>query len=58
MTRCIHCTRCVRFSTEIAGVPVLGLTGRGNKLKLDYILMKILIQNYLVILLIYVQLVH
>jgi len=30
MTRCIHCTRCVRFATEIAGVPVLGTTGRGN----------------------------
>jgi len=30
MTRCIHCTRCVRFATEVAGVPVLGTTGRGN----------------------------
>ncbi|CAG9460453.1 unnamed protein product [Pedinophyceae sp. YPF-701] len=30
MTRCIHCTRCVRFSTEIAGVPELGVTGRGK----------------------------
>ncbi len=30
MTRCIHCTRCVRFATEIAGVPELGLTGRGE----------------------------
>jgi len=30
MTRCIHCTRCIRFATEIAGVPVLGTTGRGN----------------------------
>ncbi|PRP78642.1 NADH dehydrogenase subunit 11 [Planoprotostelium fungivorum] len=30
MTRCIHCTRCVRFATEIAKVPVLGTTGRGN----------------------------
>jgi len=30
MTRCIHCTRCVRYATEIAGVPVLGTTGRGN----------------------------
>src|SRR5215211_6106848 len=26
MTRCIHCTRCVRFSTEIAGMPELGAT--------------------------------
>jgi NADH dehydrogenase (ubiquinone) Fe-S protein 1 len=30
MTRCIHCTRCVRFSTEIAGVPELGTLGRGT----------------------------
>lgn len=30
MTRCIHCTRCVRFATEVAGVPVLGTSGRGN----------------------------
>ena len=30
MTRCIHCTRCVRFVTEVAGVPELGLLGRGE----------------------------
>lgn len=30
MTRCIHCTRCVRFATEIAGVFDLGVFGRGN----------------------------
>ncbi len=30
MTRCIHCTRCVRFGTEIAGVRELGMTGRGE----------------------------
>ena len=30
MTRCIHCTRCVRFATEVAGVPELGATGRGE----------------------------
>jgi NADH-quinone oxidoreductase subunit G len=30
MTRCIHCTRCVRFATEIAGVPDLGAIGRGE----------------------------
>ncbi len=30
MTRCIHCTRCVRFTTEIAGITELGLTGRGE----------------------------
>ncbi|MBT7583006.1 MAG: NADH-quinone oxidoreductase subunit G, partial [Kordiimonadaceae bacterium] len=30
MTRCIHCTRCVRFADEIAGVPSLGAIGRGE----------------------------
>ena len=34
MTRCIHCTRCVRFSEEIAGLPELGSTGRGENLKI------------------------
>jgi NADH dehydrogenase (ubiquinone) Fe-S protein 1 len=29
MTRCIHCTRCIRFSSEIAGVEILGIFGRG-----------------------------
>jgi NADH-quinone oxidoreductase subunit G len=33
MTRCIHCTRCIRFATEIAGVPVLGATGRGENME-------------------------
>ena len=30
MTRCIHCTRCVRFTTEVAGIAELGLIGRGE----------------------------
>src|SRR5205814_2223074 len=30
MTRCIHCTRCVRFGQEIAGVMELGMVGRGE----------------------------
>jgi len=34
MTRCIHCTRCVRFATEIAGVPDLGSTGRGENIEI------------------------
>ncbi len=33
MTRCIHCTRCIRFSSEIAGVPELGATGRGEHME-------------------------
>ncbi len=34
MTRCIHCTRCVRFATEIAGVPELGAIGRGEDMQI------------------------
>jgi len=34
MTRCIQCTRCVRFATEVAGVEVLGATGRGEHLEI------------------------
>jgi NADH-quinone oxidoreductase subunit G len=34
MTRCIHCTRCVRFSTEIAGTMELGGMGRGENLSI------------------------
>lgn len=34
MTRCIHCTRCIRFSTEVAGVTDLGATGRGNHMEI------------------------
>src|SRR6187431_3070994 len=30
MTRCIHCTRCVRFTAEVAGYPELGTTNRGE----------------------------
>ena len=33
MTRCIHCTRCIRFATEVAGVPELGATGRGEHME-------------------------
>ena len=34
MTRCIHCTRCIRFATEIAGVPELGAIGRGEDMEI------------------------
>jgi NADH-quinone oxidoreductase subunit G len=33
MTRCIHCTRCIRFITEVAGVPELGATARGENME-------------------------
>ena len=34
MTRCIHCTRCVRFTAEIAGLQELGTTGRGEDMQI------------------------
>ncbi|KZT43284.1 NADH-ubiquinone oxidoreductase 75kD subunit [Sistotremastrum suecicum HHB10207 ss-3] len=34
MTRCIQCTRCIRFANEVAGVEELGSTGRGNDLQI------------------------
>ena len=36
MTRCIHCTRCVRFANEICGIDNLGTTGRGNKTEISF----------------------
>ena len=35
MTRCIHCTRCVRFGEEIQGYPQLGTMGRGENVKIS-----------------------
>lgn len=35
MTRCIHCTRCVRFGAEIGGIMEMGGTGRGEELKIE-----------------------
>lgn len=35
MTRCIHCTRCIRFASEIAGVPELGAFGRGEHMEVS-----------------------
>ena len=34
MTRCIHCTRCVRFGEEITGMPILGTTERGERMQI------------------------
>jgi NADH-quinone oxidoreductase subunit G len=34
MTRCIHCTRCIRFAEEVAGVPALGAIGRGEQMEI------------------------
>jgi len=35
MTRCIHCTRCVRFGEEITGMPILGTTERGERMQIS-----------------------
>ena len=40
MTRCIHCTRCVRYMTEVAGVEELGLAGRGEDAEITTYLQK------------------
>ena len=34
MTRCIQCTRCVRYAHEVAGVQDMGTTGRGNQMQI------------------------
>jgi NADH-quinone oxidoreductase subunit G len=34
MTRCIHCTRCVRFGEDVAGIKELGATGRGEAMRI------------------------
>jgi NADH-quinone oxidoreductase chain G len=41
MTRCIHCTRCVRFANEICGIDNLGTTGRGNQTEINFYYPKI-----------------
>ena len=40
MTRCIHCTRCVRFASEVAGVPEIGMLGRGENAEITTYLEK------------------
>ncbi len=40
MTRCIHCTRCIRFATEVAGIPELGAIGRGENMQITTYLEK------------------
>lgn len=42
MNRCIHCTRCIRFVTEVAGVPELGATGRGENMEVGTYIKKAL----------------
>lgn len=45
MTRCIHCTRCVRFGEEIAGLRELGGTGRGEHLQIGTYIEKAMVSE-------------
>ncbi len=45
MTRCIHCTRCVRFMTEVAGVEELGAIGRGEDMEITTYLERGILSN-------------
>lgn len=45
MTRCIHCTRCIRFSVEVAGVSCLGTIGRGSSVEIGGYLSSIFISE-------------
>lgn len=45
MTRCIHCTRCVRFGEEIAGIRELGATGRGEFTRIGTYVQKTLVSE-------------
>ncbi|MEE9319038.1 MAG: NADH-quinone oxidoreductase subunit NuoG [Granulosicoccus sp.] len=45
MTRCIHCTRCVRFGEEIAGVRELGATGRGEDVRIGTFIEKSIVSE-------------
>jgi NADH-quinone oxidoreductase subunit G len=44
-TRCIHCTRCVRFGDEIAGMPELGATGRGENVEIGTYIEKAIVSE-------------
>ncbi len=45
ITRCIQCTRCVRFASEVAGVEDLGTTGRGNNMQIGMYVDKMLLSE-------------
>ena len=47
MTRCIHCTRCVRFATEVAGVTEIGMLGRGENAEITTYLEQSITQSCL-----------
>jgi NADH dehydrogenase/NADH:ubiquinone oxidoreductase subunit G len=54
MTRCIHCTRCVRFLTEVGGISDFGVIGRGFFMEIGTFIENHLYNDLFSILLIYV----
>ena len=58
MTRCIHCTRCVRFASEVAGVPDLGVTGRGRDSEIGTYVERIMVREVLLLWYVYTKLMH
>ena len=46
MTRCIHCTRCVRFANDVIGLPDLGTSGRGNALEIGMYIEKLFYSEF------------
>jgi NADH-quinone oxidoreductase chain G len=45
MTRCIYCTRCIRFASEIIGIPNIGSTGRANSVEIGFYIQKLFISE-------------
>lgn len=45
MNRCIHCTRCVRFANDVAGMETLGTTGRGNDMQIGTYVERTLLES-------------
>ena len=45
MTRCIHCTRCVRFANEVANISTLGITGRGSSMEIGFYIDRFLLSE-------------
>lgn len=58
MTRCIHCTRCIRFLSEVLGVDDLGMIGRGYFMEIGTFIENNFYVELSGTLLIYVLLVH
>lgn len=47
ITRCIHCTRCLRYSNEISGTFELGISGRGNNVEINFFIRPSIVKSYI-----------